>query len=126
MNSSNSNNEALKQNDLLKIILADLRRTVREYTTATTESSCSAVRQMFTDLTVDTLRLQGKLYNMMNQQQIYTAPGKAPQQEVGKALQEAIQADQQIHGLLQQQAANSNYIPVRPASHAMNTNQTYS
>lgn len=125
MNPSNSN-EALKQNDLLKIILADLRRTVREYTTATTESSCPAVRQMFSDLTVDTLRLQGKLYNMMSQQQIYTAPSKAPQQAVGKALQEAVQADQQIHGLLQQQSANSTYIPAHSSPNAMNMNQTYS
>lgn len=118
MSVGNSGNEFLTQNDLLKIILADLRRTVREYTTATTESSCAAVRQMFTDLTDDTLRLQGKLYNLMSQQQIYTAPSKASQQDVDKKLQEALQTDQKIHALLQQQAAQSNFIPLGLSSHS--------
>jgi hypothetical protein len=53
--------------DLLNTVLADLKRTVREYTTAATESNCPTVRRVFNDLTMDTLRLQGDLYNQMSQ-----------------------------------------------------------
>ena len=50
----------LPEEDMLSPILGELKRAVREYTTATTEASCPEVRQMFTDLTADTLRLQGE------------------------------------------------------------------
>ncbi|MBM6997653.1 spore coat protein [Paenibacillus sp. DXFW5] len=90
------NQELLPQNDLLKSILADLRRTVREYTTATTESSCPAVRQLFTELTNSTLRLQGTLYELMKHQGIYTAPAPAPRQLLDSKLQEAEKTQQEL------------------------------
>ncbi|MNI45060.1 Coat F domain protein [compost metagenome] len=119
MNPMHSGNESLNQDDFLKVILADLRRTVREYTTATTESSCSSVRQMFTDLTNSTLRAQGDLYNLMSQNQIYAAPEKATRQEVDKKLQEAKQAHQQILDYVQQHASASNYIPSMSSQSSM-------
>lgn len=88
--------ELLPQNDLLKSILADLRRTVREYTTATTESSCPAIRQMFTELTNSTLRLQGTLYELMKHQGIYSAPASAPRQLLDKKLQDAEKTQQEL------------------------------
>lgn len=85
-------NDMLPQDDLLKIMLADLRRTSREYTTATTEASCPAIRSLFSELTDSTLKLQGELYKLMEQQQIYTKPAGASRKEVDQNLQEAEQA----------------------------------
>ncbi|GIO38572.1 hypothetical protein J41TS12_34330 [Paenibacillus antibioticophila] len=85
-------NDMLPQDDLLKIVLADLRRTSREYTTATTEASCPAIRSLFSELTDSTLKLQGELYKLMEEQQIYTKPAGASRKEVDKNLQEAEQA----------------------------------
>lgn len=99
------NQELLPQNDLLKSILADLRRTVREYTTATTESSCPAVRQLFTELTNSTLRLQGTLYELMKHQGIYTAPAPAPRQLLDKKLQEAEKTQQELRQFTDRRAS---------------------
>ncbi|KAF9128091.1 hypothetical protein BGX30_014478 [Mortierella sp. GBA39] len=79
----------MQDEDLLYTILADLKRTVREYTTATTESSCPTVRQLFTQLTNDTLRMQGELYNLMKQLNMYSTSSKALRQDVDKSIQDA-------------------------------------
>ncbi|MNI23030.1 Coat F domain protein [compost metagenome] len=125
MNPMNSGNESLNQDDLLKIILADLRRTVREYTTATTESSCSSVRKMFTDLTTGTLNLQGKLYDVMSQNQIYGTPAKASRHEVDQKVQEAVQTHQKIQAYVKQHAAHSNYVPPTMSNQSGVQNQSY-
>lgn len=93
--------DMLPQDDLLKILLADLRRTSREYTTATTESSCPMIRSLFSELTDSTLKLQGELYKLMEQHQIYTVPAGAPRKDLDKNLQEA----QQLRGQAKQFAA---------------------
>lgn len=90
------NANLLPEEDLLNVILADLKRTVREYTTATTESACPSVRQMFTQLTDSTLQLQGQLFQLLSSQNMYTAPSKATRTEVDKKLQEAQQTQQQL------------------------------
>ncbi|MFD1908569.1 spore coat protein [Paenibacillus rhizoplanae] len=76
--------------------LADLKRTVREYTTAATESNCPAVRRVFNDLTMDTLRIQGELYMQMSQMNMYAPPGKALRQDVDKQIQSAQQTQQKL------------------------------
>lgn len=86
----------LAEQDILNTILADLRRTAREYTTATTESSCQTVRQMFNQLTDGTLRLQGELYQLMKQNGSYESPFQAPRQEVDKLYQHATDTQQKI------------------------------
>ena len=39
--------QMLTESDYLNVMLSDLKRTAREYTTATTESACPVVRRMF-------------------------------------------------------------------------------
>lgn len=98
----------MSQDDLLKIILADLRRTVREYTTATTESSCPSIRRTFAELTDSTLRLQGDLYTLLERHQIYSPPAGATRQELDKKIQEAEKTHQKVHQFVQQQTTRSN------------------
>lgn len=101
------NQQILKEQDLLDVILSDLKRTVREYTTATTESACPVVRRMFTDLTNSTLRMQEELYQVMDQNQMYPTPAPAPRQLIDKEIQTAQQNHQQAHQLSQQQGMQS-------------------
>lgn len=93
--------------DLLNTVLADLKRTVREYTTAATESNCPAVRRTFNELTMDTLRLQGDLYTQMSQMNMYTAPGKALRQDIDKQIQTAKQTQQKCQQFVQQKTGQA-------------------
>ncbi|NOU81421.1 spore coat protein [Paenibacillus sp. LMG 31459] len=93
--------------DLLNTVLADLKRTVREYTTAATESNCPTVRRVFNDLTMDTLRLQGELYNQMSQMNMYTAPGKALRQDVDKQIQAAQQTQQKCQQFVREKTGGA-------------------
>ncbi|GGF74191.1 hypothetical protein GCM10010912_19290 [Paenibacillus albidus] len=93
--------------DLLNVILADLKRTVREYTTAATESACPAVRRVFNDLTMDTLRLQGELYAQMGELNMYTPPSKALRQDVDKQIQAAQQTQQKCQQFIQQKTGQA-------------------
>lgn len=120
-------NEALPQDDLLKIILSDLRRTVREYTTATTESSCPAVRRTFAELTDSTLRLQGDLYKLLEQNKIYSAPVGAPRKEVDQKLQAAEQTHQKVQQFVQQRSSQTDpYVhPTNVSAHQTNVDNPY-
>lgn len=99
--------QMMNESDYLNVILSDLKRTVREYTTATTESACPVVRRMFTDLTNSTLQLQGELFQVMEQNKMYTAPSPAPRQMIDKEIQTAQQDHQQAHQMSQQHAMQS-------------------
>ncbi|WP_370877644.1 spore coat protein [Paenibacillus anaericanus] len=100
--------DILPLEDLLNTILCDLKRSVREYTTATTESNCPSIRQLFTEVTNSTLKLQGDLYQLMSQNNMYTAPTPAPRTEVSKQLQSAQQTIQKAQQFVQQRVANTN------------------
>jgi len=101
-----SGNSAFMQDeDLLYTILADLKRTVREYTTATTESSCPTVRNLFTQLTNDTLRMQGELYNLMKQLNMYSTSSKALRQDLDKQVQDARNTQQKTRQFVQQKTS---------------------
>ncbi len=117
----------LPQDDLLKIILADLRRTVREYTTATTESSCPSIRRMFAELTDSTLRLQGDLYTLLERHQVYSAPAGATRQEIDQKIKEAEKTHQKVHQFVQQHAFQSNpYLhPANVPYHQTNVQNPY-
>ncbi|MDQ0087175.1 spore coat protein CotF [Paenibacillus anaericanus] len=108
MNSQLQNMDILPLEDLLNTILCDLKRSVREYTTATTESNCPSIRQLFTEVTNSTLKLQGDLYQLMSQNNMYTAPTPAPRTEVSKQLQSAQQTIQKAQQFVQQRVANTN------------------
>lgn len=102
-----SGSQFMPDEDLLTMILDDLKRTVREYTTAATESNCQTVRRVFNDLTMDTLRIQGDLYNQMSQMGMYKAPGKALRQDVDKQIQSAQQIQQKSQHFVQQKMAGT-------------------
>ncbi|WP_410512161.1 spore coat protein [Paenibacillus sp. BR2-3] len=93
--------------DLLNTILADLKRTVREYTTAATESNCPSVRQTFNELTMNTLRLQGDLYQQMRQLNMYSAPSSALRFDIDKQLQSAMQTQQKSQQFVQQKTSGT-------------------
>ena len=61
----------LSEEDLAYAVLSDLKRVVREYATAATESVCPTIRQMFTDMLNSTLSMQGQLFEAMDQYNMY-------------------------------------------------------
>ncbi len=113
MNTQN-NSTFMPEKDLLYTIVADLKRTSREYLTAATESNCSSVRQMFTNLTNDTLRLQGEVFTLMQQQTQYSLPSKAPRSELDKQVQASQKTQQESRQFVSQKTGNdiqNGYIP---------------
>ncbi|GGA38249.1 spore coat protein [Paenibacillus physcomitrellae] len=100
-------NQMLPDKDLLNTTLADLRRSVREYATAATEASCPTVRQMFTQLTDSTLKMQGEMYQLMSSNNMYSAPSQAARQEVSKRIQSVQQTQTQDQQFVQQHLSGS-------------------
>jgi len=99
----------MPEQDLLYTILTDLKRTVREYVTAATEANCPSVRQMFTDLTNSTLRMQGDLYKLMQQQNMYTLPSPALQQDVNQTHKQNQQTQQKCQQFVNQKLGQSGH-----------------
>lgn len=83
-------------------VLCDLKRVVREYATAATESSCPEVRKMFTSLTNSTLQMQGELFNAMQQANMYAEPSPALRQDIQKNIASFQQKQQQTQQFLHQ------------------------
>ncbi|MFD2615009.1 spore coat protein [Paenibacillus gansuensis] len=96
----------MEDQDLLYTILADLKRTAREYTTAFMESSCPTVRRTFSDLLNSTLSQQTELYRFMENQNMYNASSPALQQEIGKQIQQYKQTLQKTQQYIQQKAGS--------------------
>ena len=117
----------MPEKDLLYTILADLKRTVREYATATTESSCPTVRQMFGELTNDALRLQGELYTLMKNNNMYSAATPVLRQELDKQLQSAGQTQQEATQFVQQKLGSQGqfFQPQNVAEHQPNVKNPY-
>ncbi len=127
MNTQN-NSTFMEDKDLLYTIVADLKRTSREYLTAATESNCSAVRQMFTNLTNDSLRLQGEVFTLMQQQTQYEVPSKASQSELDKQVQASQKAQQNSRQFVTQKTGNSiqsGYIPNAQQQASQSGNSQY-
>ena len=101
-----SHNLFMPEKDLLYTILANLKRTCREYTTATTESACPVLRKMFMQLTQDSLRIQGELFYLMQQHNMYETPSKAPHQQLDKELQSVLTTRQTCQQFLQSKHTN--------------------
>ncbi|GLX67125.1 spore coat protein [Paenibacillus glycanilyticus] len=92
----------LPDEDLAYTVLSDLKRVVREYATAATESTCPEVRQMFTQLLNSTLKLQGNLFQVMQQNNMYSTASSALRQEIDKQTKEYQQTQQKTSQYLQQ------------------------
>lgn len=115
----------LSEEDLASTVLSDLKRVVREYATAATESACPDIRQLFTKLLNNTLSMQGQLFQAMQQNNMYTAPTPALRQELAKQNQQYAQTSQQTKQFLQQklggQLQSSFYTP---SQHGQQHNQS--
>ncbi|WP_219838572.1 spore coat protein [Paenibacillus sp. R14(2021)] len=92
----------LSDEDLASSVLSDLKRVVGEYATAATESSSQQVRQLFTNLLNSTLQMQGQFFQVMEQNQLYTAASPVLRQEIDKQLKQNQQMEQKTVQLLQQ------------------------
>jgi len=92
----------LSQDDLVGVILADLKRLVREYATAATESNCANTRKMFTDLLINTLTMQGELFTVMSQNNMYEQPSVAQQKDITQQIQSYTQMQMKTSNWLQQ------------------------
>lgn len=119
---NNNQNSLLTEEDLAGTVLGDLKRVVREYATAATESTCPTVRQMFTDLTNKTLTMQGELFTAMQQCNMYNTSSPAPQKEVTKQLNSYKSTQQQTQTWLQQ--ANVTSQQANLANQQVNQQQT--
>ncbi|QAY66626.1 spore coat protein [Paenibacillus protaetiae] len=92
----------MPEKDMAYAVLSDLKRVVREYATAATEASCQQVRSMFTNLLNSTLKMQGDLYQAMQQQNMYSTSSPALRQELDKQYKQYQQDLQQTNQFLQQ------------------------
>ncbi|MFF2888927.1 spore coat protein [Paenibacillus sp. NPDC057967] len=92
----------LTEEDLASTVLSDLKRVVREYATAATESTCPDIRQMFTKLLDNTLKAQGQLFQAMQQSNMYNTASPALRQELDKQAQQYKQTAQKTKQQLQQ------------------------
>ncbi|WP_409343079.1 spore coat protein [Paenibacillus sp. MBLB4367] len=101
----------IPEKDMLYTILADLKRSTREYATAVTESNCPIVRQTFTQLLNGTLKLQGELYDFMKRQNMYNTASPALRQEIDKQLQQYKQTEQQTEQLVSRRMSAPNEQP---------------
>lgn len=108
MNGSQQN-QFMQEEDLLYTILADLKRTSREYTTGVTEAACPVVRQMFTDLTHSTLTMQGQLFTLMEKNNMYSVASPALRQELDKQLKDNQQLQMKCNQFVQQKLGQAGY-----------------
>lgn len=109
--------------DMMYTILADLKRTVGEYTTATTEASCPVVRTMFNELLNHSLRMQGDLYNFMDQRQMYDKPTPALKQAIDKEVRMTHQTQQETQGYISQKLGHA-VQGIEPQAHIHGMNAT--
>lgn len=97
----------LTEEDLASTVLSDLKRVVREYATAATESTCPDIRQLFTKLLDNTLKAQGQLFQAMQQSNMYNTASPALRQELDKQAQQYKQTAQKTKQQLQQTLGGS-------------------
>ncbi|MUT65894.1 spore coat protein [Paenibacillus sp. NEAU-GSW1] len=120
----------LPDEDLAYTVLSDLKRVVREYATAATESTCPNVRLMFTNLLNSTLKMQGDLFQVMQSQNMYSTASPALRQEIDKQIKEYQQTQQKTSQWLQQRqngfAPNfGNFAQYQQPQHQQQTHQPY-
>jgi spore coat protein CotF len=123
MNNQPSTQPTLSDEDVVSVILSDLKRVTREYTTATTESVCPEIRQMFTQLQNNTLTMQGELFTAMQQNNMYNASSPALKQELDKQFKQYQQTQQKTTQFVQQTQTAQAHIP--PGATGQNTIPAY-
>ncbi|MFC5468722.1 spore coat protein [Cohnella suwonensis] len=99
------NQTTLPDEDMAYTILSDLKRVTREYATAATESVCPDIRQMFTQLLNDTLKMQGELFTAMQSNNMYNASSQVLKPEIDKQVKQYQQTQQKTNQFVQQTRA---------------------
>ncbi|MWC28997.1 spore coat protein [Paenibacillus sp. MMS18-CY102] len=108
----NHHQSLLPDEDLASTILSDLKRVVREYATAATESTCPEIRKLFTTLLDSTLQLQGQMFTVMQQNQMYNTSSPALRQEIDKQGRQYDQTLQKTYQFVQQRLSLPQQQPV--------------
>ena len=90
----------LQEEDLANLVLAELKRTAEEYTTAILEAQNPHIRHALQNQLLKTLHDQARLFDAMRSLNMYEAPAPAQPQE----LQKVIQSKQQVWSKLQTSA----------------------
>ncbi|WP_426450573.1 spore coat protein [Paenibacillus sp. S-38] len=97
----------LDEQDVAKLVLSELKRTAREYTTAALEATHPAIRQTFISLTQKTLQDQAELFTVLSQINGYGNIRLASQQEVQQELQNQIHKAEQLQSTVQGAVQNA-------------------
>ncbi|WP_141336636.1 spore coat protein [Paenibacillus sp. tmac-D7] len=92
----------LNEQDVANLVLSELKRTAREYTTAALEATHPAIRQMFASLSQKTLQDQAELFDVLSQLGGYGSIKMATQLEVQQELSQQIQKAEQLQAIVQQ------------------------
>ncbi|MBP1157740.1 MULTISPECIES: spore coat protein [unclassified Paenibacillus] len=112
MNSQQTGTQAqpyhLNEQDTANLVLSELKRAAREYTTAALEATHPAIRQTFANLTQKTLQDQAELFDALSQINGYGSISMAAQHEVQQELQQQIRRAEQLQ-LLVQRSIQSEY-----------------
>lgn len=98
----------LPEKDWLYTVLCDLKRTAREYATAVTEASDESLRKIFTDLLNSTLTMQGQVYTLMKQNNMYNASSPVQGQEIQKQIQTYQKSGQEAFQFAKQKLGQQN------------------
>jgi spore coat protein CotF len=92
----------LQDQDLANLVLSELKRIAREYTTAALEANNPQIRQVFQNLLGKTLQDQDVLYREIQRMSGYGEIPTAQQQDVHKELQKQSQTANQLYSFVQQ------------------------
>ena len=92
----------LADQDLANIVLAEMKRTAREYTTAILEANNPSVRENFYSLLDRTLQDQELVYTLLDQMNMYGQPPSASQKEIQKEEEQQRQRAIELQFFLQQ------------------------
>lgn len=97
-----ANRVQLSDSDLANVVLSELKRVAREYTTAALEASDPQIRQLFERALQQTLQDQEKLYKVMGALNLYGQPVKASRQDLQSELQSNAQTSQKLRSWMEQ------------------------
>lgn len=97
---SAQNNIQLQEQDWGNLVLSELKRTAREYTTAALEASHPAIRQTFQSLAQRTMQDQAELYTVLSQLSGYGTVKAADQKEIQQELQKQYQKAEQLQAFV--------------------------
>ncbi|MFH5187497.1 spore coat protein [Paenibacillus sp. TAB 01] len=93
---------SIQEQDWGNLVLSELKRTAREYTTAALEATHPAIRQAFQALAQHTMQDQAELFDVLSQLNGYGSVKMANMQEVQQELQQQVHKAEQLQNLVQQ------------------------